>query len=196
MPHLTSIYTDSNYKYLGDIQRDTPLFIDKPGADVTAFLEHNQSRFAETCCTFTYINNGSIPDTTVPAQLGLNSSATIAISFFGPTSGSLTLRLRHITDDPDATLVIDDLTGSHAFEFPVPSTLTVDDITLHPNPTPSSRITFERGTRNNLIIHVSSVRYISYWLRDIQLLDEEGRPYNPSSSEVPDVSPASSSRWR
>ena len=192
MPYLTSVYTDTNPKHLGDIQRDTPLFIDTFGADIAAFLDHNKLRFEESHRTFVYINNGYCPDFQVPTQLGQRSSATIAISFFGPMSDCLTLRLRHRASGPGVTLVADDMTGSPAFVLPIPSTLTVDDITLRPRPAPSSCITFERGIRNNLIIQVqSSGTYTFYWLQDIQLLDEGGHPYNP---HLPDISRASSSR--
>jgi hypothetical protein len=172
MPHLTSVFTNS--KHLGDIERDIPLFINTFGAegtDIVTFLQHNKLRFAETHRTFIYIDNmcgshGSGPGfyAAVPTQLGLNESATIAISYFGPTSGSLTLRLRHCVSNPCFTFVVDDMTGSPAVEFPVPSMPSIDDITLQPRPAPSRRISFEPGARNNLIVRVQVSLEVDYGL--------------------------------
>jgi hypothetical protein len=198
MPNLTSVYSHS--KRLGDIERGAPLFIDTGDVAIEAFLEHNKSRFAETHRTFIYINSnrpdsrfGSVMTGHNPTQLGLHPSTTIAISFFGPTSGSLTLRLRHHASTPNTTLIIGDMTGSPAFQLPVPSMLSVDHVTIHPN-SALGRINFKRGTRNNLIIQVSGPPFQLYWLQDIQLLDEGGCPYNPSSSGAPNIPQASSSR--
>jgi hypothetical protein len=194
MPYLTSVYTYSNH--LGDIQRDTPLFINTRGADIVAFLKHNELQFAETHRTFIYIQTGNGFSSRLHAQLGLLSSSTIVISFFGPTSGSLTLRLRHRASLPGVTLAIGDMTGSPTFEFPIPSVLTVDDITLHPRPAPPGCISFKQGTRNNvqLIVRAPTTSSGHYWPQDIQLLDEAGCPHNPSLFEDPDVSQASFNR--
>ena len=186
MPYLTSIFSPLPHLQ-SDTQRDIPLFT--TDTDVVDFL--NKLQFAEPHHTFIYMKiEGGFLD---PAQFLITSSATIVISFFGPMSGNLTLRFRHRTSTPDVTLTIGDMTASHPFKFPFPitSTLTVDDITLRPHTAPSSRtgISFERGTRNNLIIRVQTPSMNDhYYLRDIQLLDERGSPYNLRSSETSDVS--------
>jgi len=76
------------------------------------------------------------------------------------------------------------------FKIPVPSSLSTDDITLHPHP--SKRLSFTPDCRNDLIIQAEADFFERYWLQEIQLLDEAGHPYDPRPSEALDPSHASS----
>jgi hypothetical protein len=180
LPSLTSVLVRNDARArLRDIQRDSPLFMD--GTNISTFLDDNQSRLAETRRTFIFTSNqGPILDFS-STEIGLDSPI-IAISFFGSSSGCLTLRLRHRSSRPDATLSV---TGFPSFKLPIPSSLTTNDITLHPHP--SEHLSFTPDSRNNLIIQVEASRSEHYWLQDIQLLDEAGHPHNPWTSEAPDL---------
>jgi hypothetical protein len=95
---------------------------------------------------------------------------TIAVSFVGPSSGNLILRLKHCATGPDATLTV---LGT-SFTLAIPESLTIDNISLHPISDSSSLLSFVPDTRNNLILRAPLI----YALRDIQLLDEGGSPYS------------------
>jgi hypothetical protein len=183
LPSLNSVCVRDDDTRLRDIQRDSPLFVTNNHTHISTFLDNNQSRLAVTDRTFIFISNGGSLSHFSPTEIGLYRP-TLAISFFGPSSGSLTLRLRHRSSHPDATLSV---TGFPTFKLPIPSSLTTHDITLHPHP--SKRLYFSPDSRNNLIIGVEDG---SYWLQDIQLLGETGHPYNPRPSEAPDLPQVSS----
>jgi len=106
----------------------------------------------------------------------------IAVSFVGPTSGNLMLRLRHRSriDSTDLTV-----TGT-PFQLSLSSSLTVDDITLHASPSESDKPSFEPGVRSNLIINTTG----SYSVYDIQLLDQKGYRYDAASQSSEGVSTA------
>jgi hypothetical protein len=110
------------------------------------------------------------------ARRGLDSCWIIAVSFVGPSSGSLILRLKHRIDEHNTTLVLTVLGHGTSFTLAIPKSLTFDDINLHPIGSLSSQLSFIPNTRNNLILHSSPLQF-SYRLNDLQLLDEGGSPY-------------------
>ena len=156
LPWITSICV-SNRELIPAIDRRAPLFIhDFRHHDIRTFLATDQ-QLAHSQGTFIFVT----PD-------------TIAVSFVGPTSGNLILRLTHRSTTDSTDLI---LTGT-SFQLSLSSSLTVDDITLHPSPCEFDKPSFERGIRNNLIIEV--VRW-SYSVDDIRLLDQRGNRYDAAA---------------
>jgi hypothetical protein len=112
----------------------------------------------------------------------LEKNARVLISFVAPTSGqSLTLRLKHSgrEDGPfEITL------GSTIIQLnpSTKSSLTIDDITLYPIPSPfeSDHLSFEPGIRNDIVIQFRETveRHWpgghGHFLHDIEMLDEAG----------------------
>jgi hypothetical protein len=108
-------------------------------------------------------------------------SLTIAVSFVGPSSGSLLLRLKHRAHQPGITLAVLD----RSFTLAIPESFTVDDINLHPIGESTSQLSFMPNARKNLILHTSD---LGYEPQDLQLLDEDGNPYGqPSRRNVPAI---------
>ena len=140
----------------------TPLFIDDfSDPDIETFLE-NDSQLAYSRATFVF----AIP-------------GTIAVSFVGPTSGNLILRLTYRSTEDSTNLTI---TGT-SFQLSLSSSLTVDDITLHANHSESDKPSFEPGIRNSLIIQVPMWPSSIY---DIRLLDQRENCYG-AASQSPEV---------
>ena len=169
MPSVTSIQV-GNPRLLPPIPRDTPLFINDDNDNdneesLETFLKHDES-LARTHNTYVFIGSGG--------------GWTIAVSFVGPSSGDLILRLKHRTFglDSDATLTV---LGT-SFTLAITKSLTIDDINLPSDGNSSSQLSFTRDARNNLILRIPSPWYT---LLDVQLLDEDGCPYgrpnNPGS---------------
>jgi hypothetical protein len=105
---------------------------------------------------------------------------TVAVSFVGPSSGNLILRLKHRATIPDTTLTV---VGT-SFTLAIPESLTVDAINLHPIGNSSFQLSFIPNTRNSLIFRVSG--WDIYTLHDLQLLDEDGNLYcQPSQHNIP-----------
>jgi hypothetical protein len=104
---------------------------------------------------------------------------TVTISFVGPSSGNLILRLRHSATQPHITITV----LGNSFTLAIPKSLTVDDINLHPIGSSSFQLTFRPNTRDNIILQTPP---IGYNLQDVQLLDEDGNPYGqPSQRNIP-----------
>jgi hypothetical protein len=168
MPSLTSIWVNNDPQRLPPIQRDTPLFINDydHSQSLNTFLNNNQS-LARTRDTFVFM------------QYTLRSW-TIAVSFIGPSSGNLRLRLNHRARRPDITLTV----LSTSFTLTILESITIDDINLHPDGSSSSLLSFTPNIRNNLILQTSSLKDSDYYtLRDLQLLDEHGNPYHGQHSQ-------------
>ena len=164
-PWVTSIWVEDR-RCLPEIQRDAPLFVhdDHGSADLETFLE-NDPRLALTRDTFTFFSD----------------LFTFAISFVGPTCANL-IRLTHRSIGPDATLTVKEA----PLRLTVPSSLTVDDITLPASPSESDQSSFQpgtTGTRQNMIIQVTANLH-SYFIHNIQLLDEAESGYDLASGEV------------
>jgi hypothetical protein len=110
----------------------------------------------------------------------LGNDARVLISFVAPTYRSLTLRLKH-SGREDGLLEV--TLGSTIIHLnpSSKSSLTIDDITLYPNPGPSEsdHLSFEPGIWNDIFIHwqfrgtVELERH-GHFLHDIELLDEAG----------------------
>ena len=149
------------------IDRTTPLFVSDHkvtyGSDIQTFLE-NDPQLAHSQDTFIFQNWN-----------------TLAVSFMGPTSGNLILRLRHRSNPHNRNVTV----RGTSFQLSLSPFLTVDDITLHASPSKSDKLSFERGIRNNLIIQVRGGS--QYALYDIWLLDETGNRYNAASQSSESV---------
>jgi hypothetical protein len=169
LPSVTSIDVDELQR-LPPIQRDTPLFIDDNNSQsLETFLNNDQS-LARTRDTHVFINSSR----------GMMIQV-IAVSFVGPSSGSLILRLKHCAIERGITLTV---LGT-SFTLAIPESSTIDDINLHPISDSSSQLSFSPNIRNNLILQTSSPAY-NYILQDLQLLDEDGNPYcQPSQHNCP-----------
>jgi hypothetical protein len=163
LPWVTSIWVPDR-ELLPAIDRTAPLFIADYNQDIKPFLE-NDPQLAHSQGTFVFI-----------------IEHTVAVSFVGPTSGNLILRLTHRSaTGSNATLKVE----GTPFQLSLSSSLTVDDITLHARPFESEKPSFERGVRNNLNIEVPESGYCAY---DIQLLDRRGNRYDPASQSPEGVS--------
>jgi hypothetical protein len=179
---VTSIYLPES-RHLPAIQRDTPLFInDYHGLNkIETFLHDSQSQLAHTRRTHMFIDTDGHSFSVNPATLGLWRGSKIAVSFFGPRSGNLILKLTHASPSA-ATLVLKEPLRSRTFKYHVPSSLSITTITFSPNPSfPPSIVP---NARNNLIIEVTGWHQQGYVLQDIQLHDEAGNDYNPVSPEA------------
>jgi hypothetical protein len=167
LPTVTLIQV-ADLQRLPPIQRDTPLFIDDNihSQSLDAFL-NNDSSLARARDTYVFMQR--------------TSGWTITVSFVGPSSGNLVLRLKHRAYRPGITLTI---LGT-SFTLAIPESLTIDDINLHPiGNSPSDQLSFVPNTRNNLILQTSSFMG-AYNLHDLQLLGEDGDPYGqPSQPKI------------
>jgi hypothetical protein len=115
----------------------------------------------------------------------LQYGARILISFVGPTSHRLILRLKHSGKDGGLEVTL----GSTITQLkPSSESLTIDDITLHPiqdvGPSESHHLSFEPGVRNEIFINWQykdepDSRFVKPSLHDVELLDEVGREYMP-----------------
>jgi hypothetical protein len=117
----------------------------------------------------------------------LSCGARILISFVGPTSHRLILRLKHSGKDGCLEVTL----GSTIIQLnPSPKSsesLTIDDITLHPiqdvGPSESHHLSFEPGIRNEIFILCRRTGPLSppvrLSLHDVELLDEDGLEYMP-----------------
>jgi hypothetical protein len=160
LPFVTSIEVHDRYR-LPSIQRDTPLFIDTFARSqcLDAFLNNDQ-KLADTHDTHVFIER--------------TNCWRIVVSFVGPSSDCLVLRLKHRATGPDMTLTI---LGT-SFTLPIPESITIDDINLYPSDYSTSQHSraFMPNARNNLVLQ-TSISSSNYVLHDIQLLDEEGGRY-------------------
>ena len=166
LPSVTSIWVTDGER-LPAIDRTIPLFIgDYDIQDIKPFLQ-NDPQLARCQDTFIFVTRDAI-----------------AVSFVGPTSGDLILRLRHRSTTDSTKLRV----RGTSFSLSLSSSLTIDDITLHARPcSESDKPSFERGVRNNLIILV--FRW-SYSVDDILLLDQTGNRYDAASQSLEGVSVA------
>jgi hypothetical protein len=107
----------------------------------------------------------------------------IAVSFVGPSSGNLILKLKHRAHRPDITLTA---LGT-SFTLPIPESIAIDEINLHPDGDSASLLSFMPNTRNNLIFQASSAwSSYDYTLQDLQLLDEHRNLYGqPPQRDIP-----------
>jgi hypothetical protein len=113
----------------------------------------------------------------------LSYGARILISFVGPTSHRLILRLKHSGKDGCLEVTL----GSTITQLnPSSESLTIDDITLHPiqdvGPSESHHLSFEPGVRNEIFIQYKDEpdsQSVTLYLHDVELLDEAGLEHMP-----------------
>jgi hypothetical protein len=160
-PSVTSIWV-WNCRRLPPIPCDTPRFIHDyiDSQSLETFLNNEQS-LAHTRDTYVFMARK-------------HPEIDIAVSFVGPSSGNLVLKLKHRATHPDMMLTV---LGT-SFTLTVPKSLTTDEINLRPDGNSPSQLSFIPNTRNNLILQASLLDYI---LQDLLLLDENGKPYRQSS---------------
>jgi hypothetical protein len=173
LPSVTSIWVWEPER-LPPIQRDTPLFIgDYLDSQVLEAFLNNDQLLARTRNTYVFMGH--------PSQDVYGSTVHVAVSFFGPPSGNLILRIKHRARGHDKTLIV----PGTSFTLNIPDSLTIDDITLHPTSNSSSELSFMPDVRNNLIIQLPfSTNY--YTLQYLELLDENGNLYGqPSQCNIP-----------
>ena len=99
---------------------------------------------------------------------------SIIVSFFGPSSGSLVLRLTHYSEDEaERSNLQITLEGSEVSL--TTTTWSVVDVPLNRIPGITNGLCYKPDHRNDLIItHASSTPFDSYMLQDLKLLlDEE-----------------------
>jgi hypothetical protein len=189
LPSAMSIYVDNpNPQLLLAIRRDVPLFIHNHphSTGFRPFLDGIQSQLSRTRGThiFTY-TAGRFHDIH-PGSLLLKHDSKIAISFFGPSSGNLVLKLTHSSRDAPVTLVLKELHESHTIEpieflVPFESSFTEKTITLYSHLS-GQQPEFWPNTRNNYIIQVSGQAGRSiYAIQDVRLQDEAANEYNGES---------------
>ena len=123
----------------------------------------------------------------------LTGDARVLISFVAPSGQSLVLKLKH-SGSENAPLEV--TLGPTIIQLdPLSkSSLTIDDITLHPVQDPGSSesdypgISFEPGVWNDIIIDFTGTAKVpegrhGHLLHDIELLDRYGREY-PRNSKL------------
>jgi hypothetical protein len=180
LPSVTSIRVPDSHR-LHAIQRDTPLFINdwRHSNKVETFLHVNQSQLERNRRTHVFINTEASIISIGPTRLELWRGSKIAVSFFGPPSGNLVLKLTHSSQFANVTLVLKESHESRTFQYAIPSSLIVTTITLFPSP--SDQPSFVPNTRNSLIIEVAQGSHWGYMIQDIRLQDEAGNDYNAAS---------------
>ena len=165
LPWVTSISRDSSEdsERPPAIHRDSdPLFI-RSTNDLIQFSNEVRPKLDPFS---TYIFTDAVLNL-FTSKLGNNSK--VLISFVAPTSDkNLTLRLKH-SGKENGPLVV--TLGSTTIQLnpSSKSSLTVDDITLHPNPDPD-HLSFVPG-RNEIVIQFIVERH-GHLLHDVELLDE------------------------
>ena len=169
LPWVTSI-SSSNPFTLPAIH-DGPLFIRSNNNDLITFAKEIRPKL-DPFSTYIFTDAGS---TDIYSDK-LGNNARVLISFVAPTSGqSLILRLKH-SGDVDVPLEV--ISGSTVIQLnpSSKSSITIDDITLHPIPGPSDHdhLSFYPG-RNVIFIQFRGTAWgHGHLLHDIELLDEAG----------------------
>ena len=161
------------------IHRD-PLFIKSTNNDLITFAEEIRPKL-DSFSTYIFTDAGGFDMPVYLSPNRLRRNARILISFVAPTSGKrLILRLKHSGKENGPLEVTLGLTIIQLNPLSK-SSLTIDDITLHPIQVPgpssseSDRLSFEPGIRNNIFIQFrGTVEEHSHFLYDVELLDEAG----------------------
>ena len=172
-PQLTSIYWDSLERPPA-IHRDQLFISSFLNDDLTTFAKEFRLKLAvDDFSTYTFTDAGSSDILSDK----LENTARVLISFVAPTSGeSLILRLKH-SGGEDGPLEV--TLGSTILQLnpSSESSLTIDEITLYPSPSPSEsdHLSFEPGIRNDIVIQFRGVgQWHGHLLHDLELLDEAG----------------------
>ena len=188
LPWVTSVsrYLDFHERTLPTIHRDI-LFIKSTNNDLITFAKEIRLKL-DPSSTYIFTDAG---DSDIDSGR-LKGDARVLISFVGPSGQSLTLKLKHSGSENGPLEVT---LGPNIIQLDPSSksSLTIDDITLHPVQDPSFSksdfpgISFEPGVWNDIIINFRrTAEYSEYWhghfLHDIELLDESGLEYHPRNS--------------
>lgn len=194
-PSLTSIYFYGvqHHKFTFKIPNNKLLFINDlshHGSNPMRMMNflnnsYNQSQQEQTSTYNTLIFMDTVAATIHGSELHLGAAAKIAIRFFGPESGALILKLIHRSvhvSGPDPRLKVQTLPSIEPFKFTIPSSLTIDEITLHPVSNSPYILSFTPGTQN--ILTITPMPSLTYGIQDIQLLDEQKKPYKLLSYTV------------
>ena len=163
LPWVTSI---SRYSPQPPSAIRDPLFIKSNDNDLIEFAKEVRPEL-DSISTYIFTDAGIFDFHT--NKLGNNGK--VLISFVAPTSGqNLTLRLKH-SGREDGPLKV--TLGSTEIQLnpSSKSSLTIDDITLYPNPGPD-HLSFVPG-RNDIVIEFT-VEEHGHFLHDVELLDEAG----------------------
>ena len=175
LPWVTSVA--SSMGRLPAIHRD-PLFIKSTNNDLVTFANEIRLKL-DSFSIYIFTDAGDSDMYPLPDRLGNN--AKVLISFVPPISGQcLILRLKH-SGREDGPLEVS--LGSTTIQLnpSCKSSLTIDEITLHPNQvdglsdSESDLLSFEPGIRNDIFIQFRrTVEEHGHILHDVELLDEAG----------------------
>jgi hypothetical protein len=158
-----------------------PLFIKSNNNDLITFAKGLE---LDSFSTYIFVDAGAFDIYPLPDNPGLTGEAKVLISFFAPTSAqSLILRLEH-SGGEDGPLEV--TLGSTILLNPSSkSSLTIDNITLHPiqdpGPSESDHLSFEPEIRNDIVVRFKEPARYGHFLYDIELLDEAGLEYRRNS---------------
>ena len=146
-------------------------------------LERNRSQLTMSKrTTVEFSSMGVSHKTLFPASDG----SSFTLRFFGPPSGNLTLRLIHRSRKKDQSLKVESQDFTHL--IPHSDSFVLEDIPIvMQGDTPSPTITFIPGSPNTLTFIFMADDYEIYYLRDIELLDENMSPYHPINAAPIDV---------
>jgi hypothetical protein len=176
LPRVTSI---SSFSAISSVPgRRHPLFIKSKNNDLITFAKEIRPEL-DPFSTYIFTDAGSYDIGSTQGRLwdALVNSARVLISFVGPTSGSLILRLIH-SGDEDAPLEITLGTTRIQLNPSTKSSFTTDDITLNPiqdrGPSKPDRLSFEQEIRNDIVIQFRGLWGRHHLLHDIELLNEAG----------------------
>jgi len=177
LPWVTSISFQPQPTELPSIHHD-PLFIKSNNNDLITFAKEIQLKL-DPFSTYIFVDAGFFD---IYSMGRLTGYVNIFISFIAPTSGqSLILRLEHSGREDGHPIEV--TLGSTIIQLnpSSKSSLTIDDITLHPiqdpGPSESDHLSFEPEIRNDIVIRFGGIERYRHFLHDIELLDEAGLKY-------------------
>ena len=160
------------------------LFIKSTNNDLNTFAKEIK---LDTSSTYIFSDSNSF----VTRGSGRTGSETrVLITFVAPTScKSLTLRVKHF-GTKDIPLEVTLGSSKIQLNLSLKSSLTIDDITLHPIrvscSSESDHLSFVPEVRNVIFIEFRTIEwyFAQHCLHDIELLDEDGLEYMPHSASL------------
>jgi len=109
---------------------------------------------------------------------------SFTIRFLGPSSGHLKLQLIHHSTEPKECFTAE-LEEDNSCDILLSDTFTLANLTIWNGSRPpyeSAGLTFVPNVRNHLTCTFKTKTSAHYVLRDIQLLNENGLPYDPANN--------------
>jgi hypothetical protein len=162
--------------------RRHPLFIKSENNDLITFAKEIRPELDPfSTYIFTNLNAEYLDIIPVSRRFGhvLKDYAKVLISFVGPTSRRLILRLTGThSGRNDASLEV--TLGSTIIQLKpsTTSSITIDDLTIYPiqdrGPSKPDRLSFEQEIRNDIVIQFRGLWGRHHLLHDIELLNEAG----------------------